>query len=193
MLIRTNDITNKLTWSKNLLTDQTYTGIVLKLNTSGLGFDAVEGLGAADNNNTAVLTTFGGTDVRVIGIMKWVSPTTSPSDEIGVVARLTSLDSPNQTYYYARADGGFARITKVVNGSFTNLTSTAYALSANTLVTITFTIVGNQLSATFTTEAGSPTNVSLSANDSSISGFGICGFRTQSSSIWCRYLSVEQL
>lgn len=195
-MISTRDIPARYSHEKNLVTDQTYTYLQKKINTAAVGFNATEGLGVADNNSSVTLGTVGGpADQRVTADMKWVAPTVSPNEEIGVLARCRTMEStlPGADYYYARVDGGIAKLTKVLAGAFTNLAQSAFAVPIDTLVTIELTCVGNQITAIFTCGgvAGSP--LTLQATDNDISTGGQMGFRSLTSSHWCRRFKQELL
>ena len=183
----------RLSLSKDFIADQTTTNVQEKLNTGGIGFDVVEGYGydAASTSTGFVFSIGGFDDQRILADMKYVAPTAAGSEEIGCILRCLSFDSPNASYYYARADAGNARITKVIDGTFTTLTSTAFVLPQDEVLTIDFTVVGTLLEASFT--AATPGTVNLSTNDSDIPGGGLPGCRSQSSTIWVRNALVEQL
>lgn len=188
------DVKSRVVFTKDLINDQTYDGVNEKLNTSDLAFDGTEGLGSDNGSSTAVTINVGGfDDQKIIAALKYVSPTTAGSEDIGVMLRLQTFDSPDATYYYARVNGGSAKITKVVDGSFTTLTSSAFALAQDTVVTITFSAVGNQLTALFQATGGSPSDVTLSTTDSSIQTKGMFGYRSLNSTVYCRNFTVEQL
>ena len=125
-------------------------------------------------------------------MLNFPAPTTAGNEDIGLLLRFMTNDSPDATYYYARVNGGVAKITKVVSGAFTTLSSQAFALPQGTNVTITFSAVGDLLSATFDA-GGAPPTVNLSAVDSDIPQRGIMGFRSLTSAVWCRSLAWDQL
>jgi hypothetical protein len=188
------DVKSRIVFTKNLISDQTYNGVNEKMNTSDLAFDAVEGLGSDNGSSTAVTINVGGfDDQKIIAALKYVSPTTAGNEDIGVMLRLQTMDSPDATYYYARVDGGNAKITKIIDGAFTTLTSSAFALTQDTVVTITFSVVGSQLTALFQATGGSPSDVTLSTSDSSIPSGGMFGYRSLNSTVYCRSFTVEQL
>lgn len=192
-MININDVTTLVSETKNLVADQTFTDLTKKLNTSGVAFDGIEGLGDASASSSVVLINTGGyPNQKVTAVLNFPSPTTAGIEDIGVLLRVLSFDSPNASYYYARVDGGTAKITRVLNGSFTTLTSQAFALAQGDNVTITFTAVGDLLSATFDA-GGSPTTVNLATTDNQVARRGIMGFRSLSSAVWCRSLAWEQL
>lgn len=181
-----------LTFSKDLIADQTTVDINDRFNTSGLNFDAVEGYGDAAATSMAFYFSFGGfDDQRIRAVMKYPAPTTAGSEDIGVMARMRTLDSPNATYYYARIDAGDAKITKIVDGSFTTLASEPFPLPQDELVTIDFSVVGSQLSASFS--AATPGDLNIAANDSEIAGGGLLGCRSFSAALWVRSVEAWQL
>jgi hypothetical protein len=193
-MININEIVTKVgPITKNLVSDQTYDQLTKKLNTAGVAFDVTHGLGQAAANSSAVLINSGGfLDQEVIAKVKYASPTTAGAEEIGALVNVLSFDSPDANYYYARVDGGTAKITKVVDGTFTTLTSSAFALAQDDIVTITFSRVGNLLTADFES-GGTPATVNLSTTDSSLVAGGVMGFRSLSSAIWCSELSWRQV
>ena len=188
-----NDVIGLLSLTKDLVADQTTLNIQEKLNTTNLGFDVTEGYGyAGAASSSGWFYSIGGfDDQRITSVMKYVAPSAPGNEEIGCMLRGLTLDSPNATYYYARVDAGDAKITKVVNGGFTTLAQTPFNLPADELLTLTFQVVGTQLDATFT--AATPGTVNLSTNDGDITGGGLAGVRSQSSTIWCRSSIIEQL
>lgn len=188
-----NDVIGLLSLTKDLVADQTTRNIQEKLNTSGLTFDVTEGYGfAASADSSGWVYSIGGfDDQRIVAVMKYVAPSAPGNEEIGCMLRCLTLDSPNATYYYARADAGNAKITKVVDGAFSTLTQTPFNLPADELVTIDFQVVGTQLDAQFS--AATPGTVNLSTNDSDIPNGGLAGVRSQVSTIWCRSSTVQQL
>jgi hypothetical protein len=177
--------------SKNLISDQTPTGLTYA--SGSPAFDATYGLGIATSSSIVVAAHAGGfNDQRVTGVMRWRAPTSSPNEEFGVIARFQTFEvAGSQNYYYARVDGGVAKLTKVVAGSFTNLATVAFALSADVDVTIVLSCVGNAISASFT--ASGLGTQSLSATDSAITTGGLMGFRTLSTAGYCSSLLAEQL
>lgn len=188
-----NDVRGALSLNKDFVADQTRDGIQEKLNLSGLTFDVTEGFGyaAAADSSGWVFSIGGFDDQRIVAVMKYVAPSSPGNEEIGCLLRCITFDSPDTSYYYARADAGNARITKVVDGTFTTLTQTTFNLPADELVTIDFQVVGTQLDASFT--AATPGTVNLSTNDSDIPGGGLPGCRSQNSTIWCRSAQIYQL
>lgn len=178
---------------KNFLIDQTTRNVHEKLNTSGLNFDVTEGYGysAASTSTGWVMALGGYANQYCEALMKYVSPTAAGSEDLGVLLRCLSLDSPNATYYLARCDAGNAKITRVVDGSFSTLTQTAYALPQDELVTITFTAIANTLTATFS--AATPGDVTLSTVDTQIPEGGSPGCRSLSSTIRCRSITCREL
>ena len=128
--------------------------------------------------------------------MKYVY-TAQGSENFGAVLRVHAIDATYASYYYARCNTGFARITYVNGASFSNLTSSAFVLPQNTNVTITFSVVGSALAATFNA-GGSPATVTLSATDTSITTAGLMGFRTtkatgNTANAYCSSIIAEEL
>lgn len=195
MITRT-DVTGKVSFSKNLISTQNYNYLDVRLNTAGVAFDATEGLGEAASNSSVVIMLVGGfVDQRVYGDFKYVSPTSQANSEIGVIARFTNPDYTgsitNASYLYARVDGGVAKLTKVVANTFTNLSTSNWALAQGDVATITLTCRGSAITATFYTAALG--TLTLSATDSDILTGGVGGFRSLSSSIRARSIGMDQL
>ena len=182
----------KQTLTKNLVTDQTWTNITKKLNVANITFDATEGMGygAASTSTIALIMVGGFNDQKITATMKYVDPTTDAGSDLGVMLRVISADSPNTAYYYIRYDGGQARITKVLESGFQNLTSSPFTVTKNTVFTIEAQVVGTALSATFTSGTSV---VNLSTIDSNIASGGVMGLRSFSSTGWFRNFTVEEL
>ena len=180
-------------FSKNFITDPTTKGVVTRLNTTGIVLDS-NGYGANTATSTAFVAECAGfSDQRVTLVCKYVSPTTAGNESLGAMARMRSLDATADTdYYMARCVSGQARITKFIAGVSSTLTFAAFALPQNTLVTITFTVIGSALTAVFDA-GGSPATVTISAVDTAIPAGGFMGFRTTSSTGYCRSIIAEQL
>lgn len=192
-MINTRDVTEKVSDSKDMVVDQTFTDLTKKLNTSGVAFDVVEGLGEAAANSSVVFVNAGGfPNQKIVVVMNYPAPTTAGNEDIGALLRILSFDSPNASYYYARVDAGFAKITRVLNGSFTTLTQQAFALAQGVDVTITFTAVGDLLTAIFDA-GGAPATVNLSVSDNQVARRGVMGFRSSSSAVWFRSAAWDQL
>jgi hypothetical protein len=192
-MFNTTDIPSKVRLTKNLITDQSYDGVLTKLNAADTVFSVTEGLGSDNGSSTIFLVNVGGfDDQQITAVLKFVAPTTAGSEEIGVMLRVIALDSTDDSYYYARVDGGLAKLTKVVNEIFTTLSQNSFALAQDQLVTITFSVVGSRLSATFDA-GGSPATVTLSATDTDIPSGGLIGIRSLSSTVYCRSFTAEQL
>lgn len=196
-MFNATDARSRVSLTKNLVSTQTYSHIHKILNSTNVTFDATEGLGRAAAESSIVLVDVGGfADQQMTAVMKYVSPTASGAEDFGVILRCqtTHTTAPNSVdYYWARITAGQARITKVLAGSFTTLSSSAWVLTQGTLVTITFSAVGSNLTATFAATGGSPGNVTLSAVDSDVPDYGLMGFRSLTSSFYCRSFTAEQL
>lgn len=192
-MINSNDVVKLVSGSKDLIAVQDYKNLNKKLNTGGVSFNVTEGLGDNTATSSMVFINSGGfQDQKITAVMNYPSATTAGNEDIGVMLRTITTEGADASYYYARVDGGFAKITKVLDGTFSTLTSQAFALGQGENVTITFSAVGNVLSATFDA-GGSPATVELSALDDSIPTGGVLGFRSLSSAVWCRSLAWEQL
>lgn len=194
MLSRADVNTNKVILTKNLVTDQTYTNMTFRANTAGRLFSGSHGVGTATATTTiAVIHAGGFSDQKITAIMRYAGPTTAGTEDFGVICRVQGLEDTNSTnYYYARCSAGSAKLTKVISGSFTNLSTSAFALPVDTDVTITLQAVGSSISATFSA-GGSPADVTLSATDSTVPSGGQLGFRTFGSTGYCKFFTAEQL
>lgn len=179
--------------AKDFVADQTLRQVHEKLNTSGLNFDVTEGYGySAASTSTGWVMAHGGYPNQYCqAVLKYVTPTAAGSEDIGVMLRCQTLDSPDATYYYARCDAGNAKITRVVDGSFSTLTQGAYVLPQDELVTVTFTAVDDTLIATFS--AATPGDLTLSTVDTQIPDGGSPGCRSLSSTIRCRSITCREL
>lgn len=194
MLVNTLDITSKVAFSKNLISDQTFNNITVRNNTAGVAFDVTLGLGEAASNTSVWVFLIGGfANQRLAATMRYVAPTAQANSEIGVMGRFVAPTSTGYTtasYYYARVDGGTAKLTRVIGGAFTDIASGAYNLAQNVDVTITLTCVGSQITAAYTGATG---NLTLQATDTNITAGGLGGCRSLSSSIYCSAYSMDQL
>lgn len=192
-MINRKDVVQLISGSKDLINDQTWDDMIPKYNTTGIVFDASEGLGEAAADTTLVFVAAGGfPNQRITATLNYPAPTTAGNEEIGVLLRCHTVDGTDDDYYLARVNGQQAQITKVVGGSFTTMSQTAFALPQGQNVTITFEAVGDQLKATFDA-GGSPATVNLSTTDSEVPRRGLMGFKSSGSTIWCRSISWEQL
>lgn len=192
-MISSANIRSAFSLSKNLVSDQTYSGFNQKLNSSG-AFDATLGYGYATAGTSTSININAGSfnNQRITGVVRWASPSTSVTYEIGVQARIQTMDT-NPSYYYARVDGDVAKLTKVVSGTFTNLATNAFVLPVDTDCTIVLTCNGSSISATFTASGVSGSPLTLSATDSAITTGGLMGVRSLSSTIWCKSFLAEEL
>jgi hypothetical protein len=183
----------RFTKTLNFVSNQNYDDITLKLNTAGWAFDATEGLGVTTATSSIALINAGGfADQKITASMKYVSPTTSANYEIGVMCRVKNTETVGggANYYYARIGAGTAKLTKVINGTFTNLATHAFTLNQNSLVTISLSAIGSQLTAVFDDGAG---NVqTLNASDSAIASGGMYAIRSLTSTVYCRSATVEE-
>lgn len=185
------DIRPAISQSWNLISTQDWQGLMVRLNTSGTAFSGV-GLGGSTATSTAVLVDIAGSaDQRVTATLRYSSPTTDATCNMGVILRVKSLQNSGDTnYYYARVHQGVAKITPVVAGTLGSaLSQSAFVLPADTDVTITFSAIGSALSASF--RASGVPDVDLSAVDTQITGNGFIGFRSTSQTVFCSAISAE--
>lgn len=179
---------------KDFVNDQTLTNVTKKNNIANIGFSASLGIGSDNGGSAVAIMHVGGfNDQRATAVMRYTPPTAIGGEDIGVMLRLRSFDSPAIDYYYARCNAGLAKISRISSGTFTTLSSTPFALSQSQDVTITFSVVGSVLSASFSATGGSPATVNLTAVDTIIPGGGLIAIRSQTSSIFCKSITIEQL
>lgn len=160
-------------------------------------FDASGASATAGTSNVLQVLTGGYADQKITAVVK--TSTAAASAQFGVFIRMrTNKTSPaNNTYYYLRFQTGTLRITKVVDGVFTNLASGAFTMTPGTEYTMTFQVVGSALSGSIDDLAGN--SLSLSATDSAITasdGEGITGVRsgpTNSTQISVKNLQSEEV
>lgn len=150
----------------------------------GYGYDAA-------STTSSFVTTFGGmSDLQVVVTMNYSAPTTAGNEDIGVLLRLQTLHTPDDTYYSFRVDGGVAKITRVLDGAVTDLTTSAFSLSAGDPLTITCSAVGNVLTANFDDGIS---NVDLNTTDSNIPSGGLVGFKSINSTIIVENFTATEL
>lgn len=192
-MLTKRDIPSKVFIVRELVTDQTYTHVCEKTNVTNLAFSASRGLGANDGTSTAFLVHAGGfDDQQITATVRFCPPTPAASASIGPQVRVQTMDT-NPSYYWARVDLGVAKITRVVSGSFATLASSAFNLAQEQDVTITLSVVGNVLSASFVAAGGSPATVNLAATDTLIPTKGLMGVRSLNSTIFCSSFTASQL
>jgi hypothetical protein len=195
-MLSTASIRSKVTFSKNLITDQTWSGFVRALNTS-LAFDVTEGFGQAADASSIILINAGGfNDQKITGSLKWVLPTLITGYDVGVIARVQGIlttGGATANFYYARCDGDVAKLTKVVANTYTNLSTNAFVLPINTAVEVILSCVGSTISATYTCAGVPGSPLTLTATDTSITTGGLMGMRSLTSSVWFRSFTAEEL
>lgn len=189
------DLPTRVLYEKDFVNEQNLQMVMLKTNIAGMAFDA-NGFGPTDGTSTAFLLSAGGfADQRVTGVVRYSSPTTAGSENVGIMARASTLDSLSTSqalHYLARIRNGRARLTKVEDGVFSSdLTSEAYAVPADEDVTIEFSVVGATLTAVFTSATAGTTT--LSYTDPSPIPNGLPGIRGVSTFFRVKTLEIEQL
>lgn len=195
-MISSGDIRPRFSLTKDLVSDQTFPGLNRKIDVTNITFDATEGLGRASSTTGGVLVNAGCfEDQKITAVMKYVSPTAVAASSLGVIARCNTLDSyaSQGTYYWAVVENDVAKLRKVNSGSFTTMTSTAWPLAQNVLFTVSLSCIGSAIVATFESSANPGVVTTLSVTDSSISGGGLMGWRTNSSSHYVRSFTAEEL
>jgi hypothetical protein len=181
----------KASLTKNLVTDQTETSLTYALGSPV--FHATYGHGIGTDTSTVTAIHMGGfNDQRITAVMRYRAPTVAGAENFGVLARFQTFENASyQTYYWLRVNAGVLKLTKVVGGSFTNLSTGAFALAADVDVTLVLSCVGSAISGSGT--ASGLGTVSLSSTDSAIPTGGLMGYRTLSKTGYCSSFTVEQL
>lgn len=190
MFTRADFITD-ISQSLDFVNVQDWSGVIAKTNPSSTIY-SVNGLGCSTATSTGVVAAVcGSADQRVTGTLRYVAPTASGTCNMGVRARIKSLQSSGDTYYYvARVHQGVAKITAVIAGVFGGaIAQAAFVLPPDTDVTIVYTIIGSAHTATF--RASGVPDVDLSAVDTQISGNGFCGWGATTQTCICSAMTVE--
>jgi len=195
-MISSKDIPSSGNYEKDLVADQTYKGVNKKLNT-GATWHATKGLGIDGTASSVVILAVSGgmADCRVTATMVW-GDTSGSTPSMQVCARLNTVDTPlgDQDWYCARIQTGQARITKIVSGTYTNITSSAFSWTAGDVIKMTLECVGSSLAATFENVTTAPgVLTSIVGTDSSITAGGAIAFRTLNASMWLQYYKIEHL
>lgn len=185
----------KYDYTKNLVSDQTFRDITVIFNSAGVAFDVTHGLGHASDTSSAVFLSAGGfPDQRVVATMKFPSPTTAGTEDLGVILRVSTLIAAASTYLYAKVKDGTVKLVEVVDGTATTLTSSAWSVAQNVNITIDTQVVGTAFAATFTAASGpSPITINATTNLSNVPARGVMGFRSISKAIWCSSFRGIQL
>lgn len=181
-----------ITYSRNFISDQSWEGVQRLLGTSSIAYDVSLGLGVATADSILFATNFGvAADYSLTGVMRYTSPTTAGSESMGLLVRFSTNHSPDATYYYVRQDAQKAKLVSVVDGTFTTLAESNFALPADTDLTISGSVrrVGGANQLSFTWSASGLSDVLLEASDSDIGAGGIVGFRTSSAVGYLKSLS----
>lgn len=187
------DVRPAISQSWNFVSVQDWAGVIAKTNPSSTVYSA-NGLGVSTATSIGVVAAVAGSaDCRVTATMRYVSPTTSSTVNMGVRARIKSLQNSADTYYYvARVHQGVAKLTAVTAGTFGGaISQAAFPLPVNTDVTIVYTIIGSAHTATF--RASGVPDVDLSGVDTQIAGSGFAGFGSTSQTCICSAITVELL
>lgn len=190
MLTRADFITD-ISQSWDFVNVQDWSGVIARTNSTSTVYSA-NGLGCSSATSIGVVAAIAGSaDQRVTATMRYVSPTASGTVNMGVRARIKSLQNSADTYYYvARVHQGVAKLTAVNAGTFSAaISQAAFPLPVDTDVTIAFTLVGSALTATF--RASGVPDVDLSAVDTQITGNGFAGFGATSQTCICSAMTVE--
>ena len=194
-MISSADIPSLLTFEKNLATDNTYVGVVKKHKISDQGFDATKGLGQ-NTVNDSTLSAFPwqcSGDMRFTFRGQFGNFTTTANSDFGIFLKVDNIESLTHSGYYIRVDNGVAKISRNDSASFTTLSSSALACTADQVVEIIATVIGGFFSVTFENVTANPgVLVTLTATDTTYTT-GWAGFRSFTSTVWCRYAKLEQL
>ncbi len=193
-MFNTRDLLTPISFSKDLINDQTPTGLVFELNSASAVFDA-NGLGPTTNTSVILTPRIGWfSDQSITSTMKFLSATTLGNEQLGVMLRFRSNTVPYVEYYYVRLRLGEARISKVslTNHTTTDISTASFPIAQDQEFTIAAQVIGNVISATFTATSGSPSPVNISAIDSEIAIGGL-GLRTTTSTGKFKNVSINQL
>lgn len=189
-MFTTANLRQKISFTRDFVVDQTWDNINRLLGTGDIGFDVALGLGVATDTSIMVAFGVGGfDDQRVTAVCRYTSTTAIGDEDFGILMRFITNHNPDSTYYYFRIDGQDAKITKVVDTSFTTLTQDPFPLAQDTDVTITSSILGSALSVNFNDGTNS---VTLSTTDTDITSGGLIGFRTMSSTGYIKSITIEE-
>ncbi|MBK9073278.1 MAG: hypothetical protein IPL79_20095 [Myxococcales bacterium] len=194
-MISSEDIRSLPSLTKDLVSDQTETNIFKKTNVSAQGFDATKGFGQNTNNtSTHVLVGMGGfNNQKMTATLRFGNFTTQANSDIEVYCRIQGLDATD-TCYVARMDNDVARISKMIAGSYTNITSTAMACAVDQDIIISLQVIGSALTATFENITANPgVVITLTGTDTTITSGGLMGFGSLSSSVWCKNFTAEEV
>lgn len=191
-MITTQGMNDLVVLNKDLISDQTYAGLSKKLNTAGLVFSAGQGITTGATATSSILcgVTGGFPNQQMQSTMKFIAPTAAGSEDLGCILRCSSTEDAN--YYYARVTAGVAKISKVVAGTFTTLTSSAWVIAQNTNFTVAFSVIGNTFTALYQA-GGAPADLTLSVTDSSIAAGGCMGVRSLTSTATWSTFNQSQL
>lgn len=190
-LINLSAPTNLLSYSKNLITDQTFEKLFVQLNTAGCAFDVTNGLGQASATSTWVLANFAVKNCVGRVKLQYPSPTTQGTEDLSAVARATNLKTGSENYYIFRLRNQLASIGKVVAGAaIVTIASGSFLVPQGVVFTVDFSIIGNILSATWTAPA--ITTRQLTTTDNDIPGAGLFGFRSLAKAVWCPDMEFTQ-
>ncbi len=193
-MISKQDVKSPISYTRDLVADQSWTGVQRLLGTGSIAFDVSDGLGVATDTSIMYALAVGGfNNQSVTAVCRYTSTTAVGDEDLGILLRFQTNHTPNATYYYIRVDGQQAKITRVKDGTFSTLTQDTFALAQDTDVTITASIEGDSITANF--DDGS-TDLDLSVEDSSgdkISSGGLIAFRTQSSTGYLKSITVTEL
>lgn len=195
-MISSRDVPSSGSFTKNLVTDQTYVGVTKKLNT-GATWDATKGLGIEGTATSVIIQANQGgfADCRVTANMiRGTTEGATPSMQ--VCARATTWDTPagDQEWYMARIQAGQGRLSKYTGSTYTNIASSAFTWSVGDELQISLTCVGSELTATFENITAAPgTIITVIGTDTDITAGGLIGFRTLNASMWLKSFTVEHL
>jgi hypothetical protein len=182
---------NKPSFSKNLATDQTFHGLVVRLNTTNRAW-VMDGLatnndGGVTASSTSVFVMMGGfNDQKTTFRMKYMVPSVAGAEDIGLTLRhqASSQDVPaDAAYYYLRIKNGFAQIVQVLGTTFTTLTEIAWAVLPDVWFSIAaevYEVAGvRTIEATFTADSGpAPQTISAPDSDATFALGGLMSWKT---------------
>jgi len=195
-MLSTAGIRPKVSLVRSLISDQTLANLHKLLNSAGLVFDVAEGLGtgAAATSSIVLVGAGGFANQQITADLKWIAPSDVASHDIGVIARVSTVHADTECdYLYARVDGGVAKISKVIGGAFTTLTSNAFVVPIDTVVTVRLSCVGTTITAVFTCAGVPGSPLTLSTTNADVPQGGLMGMRSLTSTVWMRSFTAEEL
>ncbi len=176
---------------RNFVTGQTLLDITPFQNTTNLGFDVAKGYGVAGTTTSAFLFNAGGwADQRIIAKLSFDQ--VAGAEDCGVILRMSAF---TLAHLYVRVSAGTIKIAESVNGTFTNLNSTAWSIAQGVGFTIDAQVVGTLVTVQATADSGPGPIVNFQATTSlaQVPAKGAIGVRSFAKGVWCQTARVIQL